>query len=101
MEVVNVIEKDDWRLSGGPLAGNEELIMDATLYYIPFTQFSESWDHEHCSFCWAKFFTDDSSLHEGYCTTPNNERGAHWICPQCYEDFKDMFGWKLAKHTSE
>ena len=24
-----------------------------------------------------------------------------WVCPECYEDFKEMFGWTLKKGTSE
>lgn len=23
--------------------------------------------------------------------------GKHWICEQCYDDFKEMFGFKLTK----
>ena len=30
-------------------------------------------------------------LHEGYATEGNY----HWICEQCFEDFKDLFAWRV------
>jgi hypothetical protein len=83
---------DDWRLT------NQELyLMGKTLYYIRYRNFSEEWDHEHCDFCWAKFSEYDGDLHEGYCTEPENARGACWICPECYNDFKERFKWRLGQ----
>ena len=96
-----MIEKDDWRLVAGPVIGNEEAFKNIPLYYIPFQPLSENWDHEHCAFCWAKFYLHEECLQEGYCTRPQNSRDADWICPECYEDFKEMFGWTLKKGTSE
>ena len=75
----------------------EEELKNIPLYFIPFEPFSEQWDHEHCAFCWAKFYLHEGSLQEGYCTRPENSRDADWICPECYEDFKEMFGWSLKR----
>lgn len=36
-------------------------------------------------------------IKEGCCTQPRNSRDAHWICPECYEDFKELFGWTLER----
>ena len=90
-----MIEKDDWRLSGGPLAGDEELIMDATLYYIPFTQFSESWDHEHCAFCFACIGENAEDLHSGYYTFGLEISKQEWICEKCFKDFSPLFKWRI------
>ena len=90
-----MIAKDDWRLTAGPIRGREEELKHIPLYYIPFQPLSDSWDHEHCVFCWAKFFLHPECLQEGYCTRPQNSRDADWICPDCYEDFKEIFGWTL------
>lgn len=96
-----MMKKDDWRLCSGPILGNEENLKNIPLYYIPFQPLSAQWDHEHCAFCWEKYYLQESCLQEGYCTSPKNERGAYWICPACYEDFKDMFGWTVRKPTAE
>ena len=50
-------------------------------------------DHAHCSFCWGKFGDIQDWLRVGYCT----EDGMHWICEQCYNDFKDQFKWKVVR----
>jgi len=31
-------------------------------------------------------------LHEGYCTLDDY----HWICGKCFDDFKELFGWRVA-----
>jgi hypothetical protein len=51
-------------------------------------------DHDHCDFCWRHFgdhvFEDDPDTQlEGLAT----DNGSHWICRECFEDFKDRFGW--------
>lgn len=90
-----MVEKDDWRLVAGPVCGREEALRHIGLYYIPFQPLSARWDHEHCVFCWAKFYLHPECLQAGYCTAPENTPGADWICPECYEDFKEMFDWHL------
>lgn len=96
-EAAVMVEKDDWRLIAGPVCGCEEKLKHIPLYSIPFQPLSPRWDHEHCAFCWAKFCLCEGCLREGYCTRPQNEQGALWICPGCYEDFKEMFGWTVGK----
>ena len=55
------------------------------------------WDHDHCDFCWAKFMVpeqrqqDPEILTAGY--TPALGPGRTWICPTCFEDFRERFGW--------
>jgi hypothetical protein len=94
-----MIEKDDWRLTAGPISGREEELKNIPLYYIPFQPLSDRWDHEHCVFCWEKFYLHPECLQAGYCTGPQNSRDADWICPGCYEDFKEMFNWTLHDKT--
>ena len=81
------------------------------------------WDHDHCSGCWAKFadFDGPHILHKGYVyaepykegpepeiITQCKEKGMrcipqpavngfelHWVCPQCFEDFRDLLGLGL------
>ena len=85
-----MLENNDWRLTC-----QEDYLMNATLKHIThFTKHSDKWDHEHCSFCWAKFMEGDYAdvLHEGYCALDEK----HWICEQCYQDFKEMFHFTVA-----
>jgi hypothetical protein len=83
-------EKDDWRLGG-----QENYLKGVKLVYRKYRQYakSPSWDHDHCAFCWAEFFLGDGPeyLKEGYATLDDY----HWICPTCFEDFKDLFLWTL------
>jgi hypothetical protein len=83
-------EADDWRLQG-----QEEYLKDISLSWKKYTRYSESWEHDHCEFCWAKFMEEDlpDVLHAGYATEDNYR----WICEQCFEDFKDMFNWKVSE----
>ena len=54
-------------------------------------------DHDHCEFCWEKFGEEEGMIHNGYCTT-NRYR---WICPKCFDDFKDMFQWRVVVDTGD
>ncbi len=81
-----MLEKDDWRLSD-----QQKYLSDETLYHRKWKAPNEDWDHEHCSFCWGKFSESTDDLHEGYTT----EDEYYWICPDCYNDFKEMFKWKV------
>ena len=72
---------------------------------------SRPWDHDHCAFCWAKFMAADYApeqrewreahpeiLTAGY--TPVKEEAGRriWICPTCFEDFREQFGWTVIDH---
>ena len=87
--------EDDWRL----LRGQENYLKGVTLRWKKYTRYSPQWDHDHCSFCWAKFMDADypDVLREGYATLNDY----HWICKECYEDFKDMFEWKVETERTE
>ena len=58
---------------------------------LAFKEFPSRYDHAHCAFCWEKFGKNDGNLHMGYCT----EDEQHWICEQCFRDFKERFAWKV------
>jgi hypothetical protein len=87
-----MIDKSDWRLQG-----QERYLEGVTLFHRQYRRNLKdpSWDHDHCEFCWAKFMVKDYAevLHEGYTT----EDDYHWICGECFRDFKDTFGWKVVE----
>lgn len=80
--------KDDWRLTN-----QDEYFLGIKLYKRKYIRFNETWDHDHCSFCWGKFMVEDlpEVIHEGYASEDSN----HWVCEECFEDFKDLFQWEV------
>lgn len=87
-----MVNQEDWRLRG-----QEEYLQNATLYFCDFTPFSETWEHEHCEFCWAKFGPESENLHNGYRTVPTNQKKSVWICPKYYADLKENFNWSIGE----
>jgi|LSQX01.1.fsa_nt_gb hypothetical protein len=79
-------DKRDWRLTN-----QEKFLKNKKLIFARYTVPYIRWDHDHCEFCYKKFSNNDYDLHEGYCTLDHY----HWICENCYNDFKDMFLWKV------
>lgn len=88
-----MIEKNDWRLMG-----QEKYLKGRKIMKIPYFRWSKTWDHEHCAFCWDRFSEYDGDLHEGYVTADDKYT---WICPECFEDFKEMFQWELVDAEEE
>ena len=85
-----MIEKDDWRLSW-----HQDHLKGRTLRRISYVRRSDTNDHEHCEFCWSKFSEYEGDLREGYVSDVDGTE--YWICPECFEDFKEMFGWAVMK----
>jgi len=77
------IEDGDWRLTN-----QENYLMNARLMFEKYES-SPQWGHDHCVFCFAKFGSQDTELHFGFCTLDKY----HWICMDCFEDFREKFGW--------
>jgi hypothetical protein len=97
--------EDDWRLTD-----QESWLHGAELIWKRYRARSETWEHEHCVFCWAKFMDPDFSethrhhiaehpdvLTKGYTTTASHAQGAdyHCICKPCFEDFAERFASRV------
>jgi hypothetical protein len=84
----------DWRLTN-----QEDYLQSVRLYFRKYSKWSESWDHDHCVFCFSKFVVEDipDVLHEGYST----EDQYHWICINCFVDFKEKFQWEVVHDSDE
>lgn len=80
----NMLEKNDWRL-----VNQQEYLMNAELSKSVYKPLSKNWDHDHCAFCWDKFSENAEDLSSGYCTKDKK----HWICEECFNDFKEMFNF--------
>ena len=75
-----MINKNDWRLTN-----QINYLQDAKLMKV---QYKSKAEHDHCVFCWHKINNENDI---GFCTLDKY----HWICEGCYNDFKEMFNWKL------
>jgi hypothetical protein len=78
----------DWRLTN-----QEKYLKGVTLRWEKYKKYSKDWEHDHCEFCMAKFSEEENTdnLNGGYTTEDNY----HWICRQCFKDFKEMFKWEI------
>ncbi|WP_412063595.1 hypothetical protein [Rubrivirga sp. IMCC45206] len=82
---------DDWRLTG-----QEAYLTGVALCWREYRRYSETWDHDHCEFCWSKFAepsVNPEALHAGYATLDEYR----WVCNQCFGDFRQRFGWTIAE----
>jgi hypothetical protein len=99
------VSADDWRLMG-----QESYLTGITLARLPYRAPSESWAHDHCEFCQAKFMpagvesaeTEHAAKpvqHEGYTNVGFESQKDHywWICDDYFPDFKDRFGWTISE----
>jgi len=76
----------DWRLQN-----QSSYLKGADLCFAVYQPYKEIWDHDHCEFCNGKFAAAGGDFTEGYKTMDSY----HWICRQCFEDFKTEFDWKI------
>ena len=95
----------DWRLMG-----QERYLAGAGWVRKRYRATTETSEHEHCEFCWAKFMDPEFSLEhygfiaehpqlltEGYATIGAQPDGAdtYWVCEACFSDFAERFRWRL------
>ena len=75
----------DWRLNG-----QEMYLYGVKLKHMNIKDKLNPSDHEHCEFCLEKISNYTNTIHDAYCT----EDEYHWLCDNCYNDFKMRFNWK-------
>jgi hypothetical protein len=83
-------EPNDWRLTN-----QKRYLNESVLYWKRYKPSNLDNDHDHCEFCFAKFMEGNiqDTLRDGYTTSD----GYHWICSSCFEDFKNLFKWKVKR----
>ena len=89
--MILVSDKDKWRIDFA------RHLKGIRLQFRPYIQWNQSWDHDHCSACWAKFaeFDGPDIQHEGYATCDDYRFGAcyEWVCTTCFDELKDEMQW--------
>jgi hypothetical protein len=80
---------------------NARHLEGARLAFRRYTRRSESWDHDHCTACWARFAAFDAPgvQQEGYATTGDYKFGAgyDWVCRECFEDLHADLRWTVVR----
>ena len=76
-------KENDWRLTN-----QINYLFDKQLKFSKYVKHSDIWEHDHCEFCYEKFFNESQ---HGYSTLDNY----YWICENCFNDFHEMFEWTL------
>lgn len=81
-------------VSDGRIRGQATYLKGVELVRSGWVRVSPEWDHDHCEFCWSTFAEASvlpDALHEGFATLDLE----HWICPTCFDDFKEEFLWRI------
>ncbi|AYG02196.1 hypothetical protein [Gryllotalpicola protaetiae] len=80
----------DWRLTG-----QESYLQDRSLRLALWVGYRAGWDHDHCGFCQAEI-SDDTTGHAKYNEAwVTADDGYTWICPECFNDFRERFRWTV------
>ncbi len=86
--------ENDWRIIDRPW----DYLKNAELVYVKeYHPTNDSWDHEHCTFCFASISENDEDLHSGYYTSEFEISKQEWICEKCFTDFAPLFSWKVKR----
>lgn len=85
-------------------ADKEERFRGAIFVRRIYAPSSPEWEHEHCELCGAEIVERGShwdtadAVYEGYSTPGPTEAPMedwYWVCPSCFEDFRERLGWTL------
>lgn len=81
--------ENEWKIE------NASHLKGVRLHFRRYTQWSESWDHDHCAACWATFaeFEGLDIQHEGYAAYHLKDACYEWICQACFDDLKGNMEW--------
>ena len=74
-----------------------DLSEGAWIYPNRIETLSDSFNHEHCNFCWQRI--SDTSWPDGIQEAYTDQDQDSWVCPRCYDLLKDIFKWKIAEQS--
>ncbi len=90
---LGVTDSNDWRLMG-----QESFLAGREMRWMTWRPYREGWDHDHCDFCSAEIsdrpIDDHTEFNEAWVTADDEY---HWVCPRCFGDFRDRFGWTVVR----
>ena len=77
------MNNNDWRLTN-----QMNYLFRNNIIKSKFKPYRDDWRHEHCAFCSEKINCDTKIAY-------STEDRYHWICEECFNDFKEMFEWNI------
>ena len=86
--------EDDWRFQ------NASGLKDQKFKWKKYTKWSEKWDHDHCSGCWATFseIAAPDHLYEGYASLEGKRKADYyWVCRDCFDFLKEKLNWSAVE----
>jgi hypothetical protein len=79
----------DWRLQG-----QENHMHGRAMRWAVWTPTRDDWDHDHCVFCSAEISDRPVDDHTDYnAAWVTSDDAYHWVCPACFDDFRERFEW--------
>jgi hypothetical protein len=82
------VTEGDWRLQD-----QDRYLSGVRLRWANWWPYRPDWDHDHCAFCWAEISDQPLDDHTEYDAAWVTDDDYHWICPGCFEDFRERFKW--------
>src|SRR4051794_32819420 len=79
--------------------GQERYLSGVALHRATWAETRPGRDHDHCAFCMKKIWDRASGTDEataGFTTADDY----HWICEECFIDFRERFRWVVAEHPN-
>ena len=85
----------EWRID------NVQRLRGQSFRWKDYYRRSESWDHDHCAACWAKFMLAEGCLTQGYAVTQECDHGEdyEWVCDKCFRDLSEIMDWNIVTAT--
>jgi len=81
---------------------DKEYLRGIRLQFKQYRPYRPGWEHDHCVGCFTTFAEiglrpNEPTLQEGYTTCADFVRGDEyeWVCPDCFETFREPMGWRL------
>lgn len=76
--------------------GQEKDLLDARLKGASWKPSKPGWDHDHCAFCADEIcdrpVDEHTSCNAAWVDVVDEY---HWVCPVCFEDFRESFRWTV------
>ncbi len=75
--------------------GQDAYLSGRSMRFARWFSHRPGWDHDHCDFCAAEISGDTTGHAEIAEAWVTADDGYTWVCPDCFTDFRERFGWVI------